>query len=87
MPGSQITNRQVEIYMNARNQGKTQVTSSAKAGISERRGRDIEQGKRDNPKKKTRYWRTRKDPLSEVWQQDLVPLLEATPSLQPITLL
>ena len=87
MPGSQITNRQVEIYMNARNQGKTQVTASAKAGISERRGRDIEQGKRDNPKKKIRYWRTRKDPLSEVWQQDLVPLLEATPRLQPITLL
>ena len=32
--------------MNARKEEMTQVVSTAKSGISERRGRDIEKGKR-----------------------------------------
>ena len=38
MPGNWITNRQVEIYMNARKLGKTQPVSAAQAGISVRSG-------------------------------------------------
>jgi hypothetical protein len=38
MPGRKITKQQVNLYMTSRINGYTQVTSSAKAGISERSG-------------------------------------------------
>ncbi len=44
MPGKRITKEQVKIYMETRKSGKTQLISSAKAGISERSGRAIEKG-------------------------------------------
>ena len=87
MPGQWITNQQVEIYMKSRKSGNTQVTSAAKAGVSERTARDIESGRRVNPKSKQHHRRTRQDPLAEVWASELVPLLESEPQLQPITLL
>jgi hypothetical protein len=87
MPGQWITNRQVEIYMIARKCSHTQLVGAAKAGISERRGRDIEHGHRTDPRQKQRQWRTRSDPLAEVWQSECVPLLESEPMLQAMTLL
>jgi IS1 family transposase len=42
MPGRKITKQQVNLYMTSRINGYTQVTSSAKAGISERSGKRIE---------------------------------------------
>ncbi len=44
MPGKRLTTQQVKIYMESRREGKTQVTAAAKAGVSERTGRTIEQG-------------------------------------------
>jgi hypothetical protein len=87
MTGRRITKQQAEIYMTSRLQENTQITSSAKAGISERSGRDIESGKRTASNNKSRHWRTRPDPLEAVWVNELVPLLEKNPSLQAITLL
>ena len=87
MPGKWITDKQVKIYMNSRESGNTQALSSAKAGISERTGRDIEHGKRQAPQRKQRHWRTRPDPLAQVWASELEPMLEQTPGLQAITLL
>ncbi len=87
MPGEWITNRQVETYMNMRSRGHTQDTSAAKAGISERSGRDIEHNKRRNPKNNRKNWRTRRDPLEAVWANELVPMLESEPRLTAITLL
>jgi hypothetical protein len=86
MPGNWITHEQKELYMTSRRRGKTQAVSAVKAGISERSGRAIEQGKREDPRKKKRG-RTRSDPLAAVWESELKPLLEQLPSLQPITLL
>jgi len=86
MSGKRITAKQVKIYMETRKAGKTQLLSSAKAGISERSGRAIEKGKR-KIKREPRIWRTREDPFFEVWEQELVPLLEKRPSLMAITLL
>ncbi|TVS07412.1 MAG: hypothetical protein EA413_01135 [Cyanobium sp. PLM2.Bin73] len=34
-----------------------------------------------------RHWRTRADPLAEVWGSELLPLLENAPALEPKTLL
>ena len=73
--------------MQSRKLGKTQVQSAAKAGISERSGRNIDNGKRQEPRKQERHWRTRKDPLADVWESELVPLLSSEPSIQPMTLL
>ena len=87
MPGQWITNQQVEIYMTSRKKGNTQETSAAKAGISNRSGRSIEQGYRQPPRDKAREWRTRKDPLASIWAQVLEPMLNASPGLQAITLL
>ena len=87
MPGEWIKPRQVERYMKARKQGHTQENAAAKAGISERSGRSIEQGKRNDPAIKERHWRTRPDPLVAVWESELKPMLEKTPTLTAITLL
>lgn len=87
MPGKWITDKQVKIYMNSRQLGNTQQLSSAKADISERTGRDIEHGRRQAPQNKERHWRTRPDPLAEVWSSELEPMLDQSPGLQAITLL
>ena len=71
--------------MKARKEGYTQIVAAAKAGISERSGRAIEQGKRKNPWDQTR-WRSRPDPLAQVWESELRPQLEQTPTLTAITL-
>ncbi len=85
MPGKQITKQQEKIYMSSRKSGNSQSLSAAKAGISERSGRLIEQGKRKPAKQ--HEWRTRKDPFAAVWASELVPMLEQSPELLPITLL
>ena len=87
MPGNWITNRQVEIYMKAREQDHTQEVAAAKSGISVRSGSNIENNKRQDPNTKERHWRTRQDPLADVWESELEPMLTATPNLQAITLL
>lgn len=43
MSGRHITARQQGLYMSARQNGATQALSAARAGISERSGRTIEQ--------------------------------------------
>jgi len=85
MSGKAITQEQVKLFMKHRTEGITQQQASAKAGISERSGRRIDAG--DLPKtKEPRYWRTRKDPFAEVWESEILPLLEKTPTLAPTTL-
>ena len=87
MSGQWLTSKQVEIYMNARKEGKTQGVSAAKAGISERRGRDIEKGQRIDPSAQQRAWRTRADPFEAVWVSQIEPMLQRSPALSPLTLL
>lgn len=86
MPGKLIKPKQAEIYMRARNKSSTQILAAAKAGISERSGREIEKGRR-KAKLGVREWQTRKDPFFEVWERELVPLLSVSPGLTPLTLL
>ncbi len=85
MSGKPINFEQVKLYMTTRKAGKKQITAAAKAGISERSGRRIEQGKLQ-PRKGERHWRTREDPFIDVWEKEVVPLLKASPELTPITL-
>jgi hypothetical protein len=85
MPGTSITKQQVKLYMSYR-KNHSQVKSAAKAGISERSARRIENGEHQT-QHQPRQYRTRKDPFNGLFEQHLVPLLEVNPALQPITLL
>jgi transposase InsO family protein len=87
MSGRWLTLKQVGIYMESRKAGKSQVASAARASISERSGREIEKGRREEPHVKIRHWRTRKDVFSSVWSNELELLLQASPTLSPLTLL
>ncbi len=73
--------------MNAIKEGRTQIVSAAKAGMSERSGREIQKGRRIDPRTKIRTWRTRVDPFESVWSQELEPMLRQNPSLSALTLL
>ena len=72
--------------MQQRQKGVHQEAAAAKAGISVRSGRRIEN--KENPEEQTeRDWRTREDPLETVWETELLLLLEREPSLTGTTLL
>ena len=73
--------------MQHRQQGLSQETAAAKAGISVRSGRRIENASSTPRPKNDRDWRTREDPLDAVWESELVPLLRAEPDLTGTTLL
>ena len=86
MSGSRITMQQVRLYMSSRKQGQTQEQASARAGVSERSARRIEDGRIGVLERKERHWRTRKDPFAEVWDSEVVALLERQPALDATTL-
>jgi hypothetical protein len=85
MSGKTITPKQRELYMSLRNQGEAQSLAAAKTGISTRSAKRIEKSKIDGTFDKKRG--VKKDPFEKVWLSDLVPRLEAEPTLQAITLL
>lgn len=86
MPGKYIKYNQIQVYMSAREQGVTQPVAAAIAGFSERSGRRIESGEHQPKYGNERHWRTREDPLAEVWDSELRPQLEREPQLEPTTL-
>ena len=57
--------------------GKSQEAAAAAAGMSVRSARKWQGGPMPSEARKERWWRTRVDPYAEVWEQDVVPLLEA----------
>jgi len=62
---------------------QTQTVAAAKAGISERSARRIDQ-QAHQPVKQERNWRTREDPLEEVWDSIVLPLLKSSSELTPV---
>jgi len=71
--------------MQGRQKGLSQESAAARADLSVRSGRRIENGEIIRPLE--RHWRTREDPLAQVWNAELVPLLDREPSLTGLTLL
>ncbi len=82
-----VKEQQVKVYMSARKNGSTQVAGAAKAGVSERTARRIERGESGDKRQGPRHWRTRQDPLAEVWETQLVPKLKMDAKLSAISLL
>lgn len=83
MPGRRITEQQVRLYMSERKK-TTQRIAAAKAGISERSARRIDNNQLQPNSSKVRTWRTREDPLASVWDSVVVPMLESGEGLTPV---
>ncbi|MBS0305406.1 MAG: IS21 family transposase [Proteobacteria bacterium] len=86
MPGKKITDHQVLKYKEHR-KTRTQVAAAAKAAISERSARRIDKSQTLPSQRGRRSWRTRQDPLADIWDAEVVPLLQADAQLNAVTLL
>ncbi len=72
--------------MKAKNSGLGQKTAAAIAGMSVRTASRIENGTHQPQQGRPHDWRTRPDPLAEVWEKELAPMLKDEPRLEPMTL-
>ena len=64
-----------------------QEQAAAKAGMSTRSARRVEEDVTLPSQHARRYWRSRPDPFAGVWDTEVVPLLRGAPKLMAITLL
>jgi hypothetical protein len=79
-----------ERYMAKRAGGLSQQVAADAVGISVRSAQRIDRGDLQPEglgQQGGRHWRTRADPLADVWDGVLVPMLEKAPQLEPQTLL
>ena len=76
-----------EFYVAKRAKGLSQKAAAAAADISLRTAQRIDAGEHQPQRGQPRHWRTRTDPLADVWDSELVPLLQKAPALEPRTLL
>jgi len=76
--------------MAKRAEGLSQQVAADAVGISVRSAQRIDRGElqpEGQQQRRGRHWRTRADPLADVWDSVLVPMLEKAPRLEPQTLL
>ena len=86
MPGTRITDLQVSKYKELRGR-HSQEAAAVKAGISVSSARRIESSVVLPSQRPSRHWRTRTDPLADVWEAEIVPMLEGAPALMAVTML
>lgn len=88
MPGRPITDQQHRLYMTLR-QKHPQTTAAAMAGFSPSTGHRAEKDPRlpSERGRDRRHGGGKPDPLAGLWEEEIVPLLRATPSSSPITVL
>jgi len=65
----------------------TQERAAAKAGMSARSARRVEEDVTLPSQRARRYWRSRPDPFAGVWDTEVAPLLKRAPTLMAITVL
>ncbi len=85
-----VNDGQVRLFRQRRMKGKTQEAAAAAAGMSVRTARKWERGGLlPSESQPARTWRTRADAFEDVWESELVPLLQrdAERVLQATTLL
>lgn len=82
MSGKFITDHQARLYMSHR-RTQSQAVAAAKVGISERSARRIEH-QHHRPAKNQRKYRTRPDPLSDVWEDVVLPLLKSEQNITAV---
>jgi len=85
LSGRHITDHQMRLYMSFR-QTEPPVIAAAKAGFSTASAYRIEQDPRLPSQKQAPRERRRRDPLSTVWDSEVVPLLKSVAGLRPIAI-
>ena len=85
MPGRHITDCQMRLYMKLRHTNTIPI-AAAKAGFSPSTAYRLDKDPRLPSQKKAPRGRRRPDPLASVWDSEIVPLLQAAPSLRPVAL-
>ena len=85
LPGRHITDCQMRLYMSFRHT-EPPVIAAAKAGFSTATAYRIEQDPRLPSQKKAPRGRRRRDPLAEVWDSEVVPLLKSAPDPRPVAI-
>lgn len=86
MPGQRITDLQMTKYKQLRGE-LSQEAAAAKTGISVSSARRLESRTTLPSQRPPRHWRTRANPLEDVWASEVVPMLEAAPALMAVTVL
>ncbi len=85
MPGRHVTDHQMRLYMKLK-QTDTTAVAAAKASISISTAYRIEADPRLPSQKKTPRGRRRADPLADIFETDVVPLLKAAPGIRPVAI-
>ena len=73
----------MRLYMKFRQTDPAPI-AAAKSGFSSSSAYRIEKDLRLPSQRKVRRERRRPDPLADVWQSEIVPILEAAPGLRPV---
>jgi len=80
VPGTHITDQQARLYMTLR-RTQTQQTAAARAGFSASTGSRLDADPRPPAQKQIPRGRRRPDPVVDVWDSEIVPMLETAPGL------
>src|SRR5271165_5303492 len=83
LPGRHVTDRQMRLFMILR-RNHSPAIAGAKSGFSTATAYRFETDPRLPSQKKARRERRRADPLADVWDNEVVPMLKAAPGLRPI---
>lgn len=89
MVQQRIISHQARLYLKKRSEGLLQESAAAIAGISLRSGQRIEYSpeKYLNSPPTQRNYRTRPDPFSDCWENQILPLLKQSPGLDALMIL
>ena len=85
MPGRHVTDHQMRLYMKYR-QTDTTAVAAAKASISTATAYRIKKDTRLPSQKKAPRGRRRADPLADIFDAEIVPMLQAAPGLRAIAI-
>ena len=85
MPGRHITDHQMRLYMKFR-QTDTPSVAAAKASFSTSTAYRFEKDPRLPSQKKAPRERRRPDPLADIFEAEVVPMLKAAPGLRPVAI-
>ncbi|MFH0303614.1 IS21 family transposase, partial [Bradyrhizobium sp. 31Argb] len=84
LPGRHITDHQMRLYMKYR-QTDSQPVAAAKASFSTSTAYRIEKNPR-LPSQRISRGRRRPDPLADVFEAEIVPILKAAPGVRPVAI-
>lgn len=85
MPGRHVTDRQMRLFMTFKQTYSVSI-AAAKAGFSQATGYRLRSDRTLPSQKKTARSRRRPDPLGDIFETEVIPLLQASPGLRPVAI-